>query len=59
MPTFFKLYKNIFRETDRDVVGAAASIFIVASVKIPKHALDLVSISTIKLNDQRAGQLCT
>ena len=32
----------IYRETDRDVVGAAASIFIVASVKIPKHALDLV-----------------
>ena len=32
-----------YREMDRDVVGAAASIFIVSSIKVPSHTNELIS----------------
>ena len=42
-----------FRETDRDILGAAASIFIVSSVKIPTEATTLI---TSELNHQLPDQ---
>jgi hypothetical protein len=40
------------------VVGAAASIFIVASVKVPKHAIDLISSEMHhQLPDQRINSI--
>ena len=41
------------RETDRDILGAAASIFIVSSVKIPTEATTLI---TSELNHQLPDQ---
>ena len=47
-----------FRETDRDVVGAAASLFIVSSVKVPGHTNDLIrSEMNHQLPDQRINAL--
>ena len=48
----------ISRETDRDVVGAAASIFIVSSVKIASQTTDLIkSEMHHQLPDQRINAL--
>ena len=48
----------IFREMDRDVVGAAASIFIVSSIKVPNHTNELISTEmNHELPDQRINAI--
>ena len=48
----------IFRETDRDVVGAAAAIFIVSSIKVPNHTNELISAEmNHELPDQRINAI--
>ena len=52
------LHRRFCRETDRDVVGAAASLFIVSSVKVPNHTNDLIrSEMNHQLPDQRINAL--
>ena len=47
-----------FREMDRDVVGAAASIFIVSSIKVPNHTNELISTEmNHELPDQRINAI--
>ena len=56
----FKLIriKYIFREIDRDVAGAAASIFIVSSIKVPNHTNELIATEmNHELPDQRINAL--
>ena len=53
-----RLLRRFCRETDRDVVGAAASLFIVSSVKVPNHTNDLIrSEMNHQLPDQRINAL--
>ena len=43
---------------DRDVVGAAASIFIVSSIKVPNHTNELISTEmNHELPDQRINAI--
>ena len=43
---------------DRDVVGAAASIFIVSSIKVPNHTNELISSEmNHELPDQRINAI--
>ena len=43
---------------DRDVVGAAASIFIVSSIKVPSHTNELISTEmNHELPDQRINAI--
>ena len=47
-----------FRESDRDVVAAAASILIVSSVKVPTQTIELIkSEMHHQLPDQRINAL--
>ena len=49
---------ELLRETDRDVVGAAAAIFIVSSVKVPTHTTALInSEMNHQLPDQRINAI--
>ena len=53
-----RLLRRFCRETDRDVVGAATSLFIVSSVKVPNHTNDLIrSEMNHQLPDQRINAL--
>jgi hypothetical protein len=47
-----------FRESDRDIVGAAASIFIISSVKVPSETTALItSEMNHQLPDQRINAI--
>ena len=49
---------SYFREIDRDVAGAAASIFIVSSIKVPNHTNELIATEmNHELPDQRINAL--
>lgn len=54
----FIFFILIFREIDRDVAGAAASIFIVSSIKVPNHTNELIATEmNHELPDQRINAL--